>query len=207
MPRTPSTADRKDINFTVKLAPSQVKFLESLKPALRVQSEQGVLREILEQFQSWFRLPPYQSERLEQDKASRQVNLLQYFQELLALRFEELRPTLAPPGAPTLPPKTVPEAPEELEDFNIRIAPGPLAYADKLKPELQRTSTADVIRMLVDYLQNWFFLPRYQVERLYQDMAARGMHLIEYLQERAARRYEVLQDQVVAAGGDQRKGS
>ena len=83
MPRTPSTADRKDINFTVKLAPSQVQFLASLRPALRAQSEQGVLRELLEQFESWFRLPPYQSERLEQDKASRQVNLLR---ELLMRR-------------------------------------------------------------------------------------------------------------------------
>jgi hypothetical protein len=195
MPRTPSTADRKDINFTVKLAPSQLRFLESLKPALRVQSEQGSLREVLDQFQSWFRLPPYQRERLEQDMAGRRVNLLQYLQELLALRFEELRSTPAPADAPALPPRVVADAPEMLEDFNVRIAPALLAYADKLKPELHKGSTAEVIRELVDHLQEWFHLPRYQAERLHQDMAARGLQLIEYVRERLARRYEVLRDQ------------
>src|SRR5688572_7715764 len=76
--RTSTSSNKNLINFTLKLAPSQLRYLESLEPALGVSSQQSVLREILEQFQSWFRLPVYQREALQKDMGSRKAHILQY---------------------------------------------------------------------------------------------------------------------------------
>jgi hypothetical protein len=203
MPRTPSTASRNEVNFTVKLAPSQMRFLGSLKVPLRVSSEQQVLREILDAFRSWFWLPVYQRQRLERELAQKKTHVLQYLQELLARRFEELRAggrsAASRPSRSTPPARTLTAEPEVAVPFAIRIAPDLLAYADTLKPALQKNATADVIRELVEHLETWCLLPRYQVVRLQQDMVARGLDVLEYLQELLARRYEAIRDEAAAA--------
>ena len=199
MPKTPSTSNKNLINFTLKLTPGQLEFLESLAPALGVSSQQSVLREILEQFQSWFRLPVYQREALQKELAAKKVHILQYVQELLARHFEEIRDSAPAKRTPAAPARSIPAEAEPLVAFAIRIAPVLLAYADQLKPQLRVSTTADVIREVVSQLQGWFDLPRYQAERLQKEMASRGLHIIEYVQEVLARRYEALRD-----GADQR---
>jgi hypothetical protein len=203
MPRTPSTASRNEVNFTVKLAPSQMQFLGSLKGPLRVSSEQQVLREVLDEFRSWFWLPVYQRQLLEQELARKKTHILLYLQELLARRFEELRGN-APPATSRSTPRpaprrTVPTEPEVATPFAIRIAPDLLAYADSLKPALEKSATADVIRELVENVETWCLLPRYQGDRLQQDMMSRGLNVLEYLQEVLARRYEAIRDEAPAA--------
>ena len=203
MPRTPSTASRNEVNFTVKLAPSQMLFLGGLKTPLRVSSEQQVLREVLDAFRSWFWLPVYQRQRLEQELAQKKTHILQYLQELLARRFEELGVRAAPatsrPRRTTARARPVPTEPEVAVPFAIRISPDLLAYADSLKPALQKNATADVIRELVEHVETWCLLPRYQGDRLQQDMVARGLNHLEYLQEVLARRYEAIRDEPVAS--------
>jgi len=51
------------------------------------------------------------------------------------------------------------------------------------------------MREIVSQLQGWFDLPVYMAERLQQEMAARRLNLIEYVQEVLARRYEALRDE------------
>src|SRR3954466_6332463 len=137
--QTPSSSNKNLINFTLKLAPSQLRYLESLEPALGASSQQSVLRAILEQFQSWCRLPVYQREALQKDMTGRKANILQYIQELLARHFEELSKDAAPakrsPAARATPAET-----EALEPFAIRVAPTLLAYADQLKPQLKMST-------------------------------------------------------------------
>src|SRR5438552_2253757 len=191
--QTPSSSNKNLINFTLKLAPSQLEYLESLAPALGASSQQSVLREVLEQFQSWFRLPVYQREALQKELAAKKVDILRYIQELLARHFEALAKDAAPAKRAS-PARSIPAEAEALEPFAIRLAPVLLAYADELKPQLKMSTTADVIREVVGQLQRWFDLPRYQAERLQQEMNARRLHILEYVQETLARRYEALRD-------------
>jgi len=66
------------------------------------------------------------------------------------------------------------------------------------------STTAEIIREAVDQLAGWFQLPRYQAERLQKEMAARGLHIIEYVQETLARRYETLADAAADERGRRR---
>lgn len=200
MARTPTSSGNKNlVNFTVKLTPGQLRYLESLEPALGVSSQPSVLRELLEQFQSWFRLPVYQREALQKDMAARKANILQYIQELLARHFEEIRDT-APARRSASSGRSIPEETEPMEAFAVRLSPVVLAYADELKAPLKMSTTADVIRELVGQVEGWFNLPRYQAERLQQEMSARRLHIIEYVQETLARRYEALRDEAGERG-------
>src|SRR5437764_2003357 len=110
MVQTPSSSNKNLVNFTLKLAPSDLEYLESLAPALGASSQQSVLREVMEQFQSWFRLPVYQREALQKDMAGRKANVLQYIQELLARHYEEVAKDSAPakrgPAARSIPAET-----------------------------------------------------------------------------------------------------
>ena len=196
--QTPSSSNKNLVNFTLKLPPRQLEYLESLAPALGATSQQSVLREIMEQFQSWFRLPVYQREALQKDMAARKAHIFQYIQELLARHYEELREAASAPSRRGSPARPIPEETEAMEAFAIRVSPMLLAYADQLKAPLKMSTTAEVIREAVDQLAGWFQLPRYQAERLQKEMAARGLHIIEYVQETLARRYEALAD--VGAG-------
>jgi len=91
-----------------------------------------------------------------------------------------------------------------MEAFAIRVSPMLLAYADQLKAPLKMSTTAEVIREAVDQLAGWFQLPRYQAERLQKEMAVRGLHIIEYVQETLARRYEALADAAADERGRRR---
>jgi hypothetical protein len=192
-----SSSNKNLINFTVKITPSQLHYLASLAETLEASTEASALRELLEQFQRWFHLPPYQREALQKDLADRKNNILRYIQELLARRYEEL--AKAPAKAKRSPAAATrswrPGAVESMEVLNIRLAPSVLAYADTLKPQLGAATTADVIREIISKLQGWFDLPAYQAERLQQEMAARRLNIIEYVQEMLAKRYEKLRDE------------
>jgi len=82
-----------------------------------------------------------------------------------------------------------------MDQLGVRLSPSVLAYCDELKPELGVSSTADVMREIVSQLQNWFDLPGYMAERLQQEMAARRLNIIEYVQEALAQRYDALRDE------------
>jgi len=194
--QTSSSSNKNLINFTVKLTPGQLKYLERLAEVLEVSTEASALREVLEQFRSWFRLPAYQREALQKDVAERKLNILRYIQELLARHYEELAKEPTPAKrSPTSGARSWPAgAAETMEPLNIRLAPSVLAYAGTLKPQLGVAATADVIRGMVSQLQGWFDLPTYQAEHLQQEMAGRRLNIIEYVQETLARRYEALRN-------------
>ena len=56
----------------------------------QLSTQRSALREVLEQFQSWFRLPVSMRERLKKDVAERKVNILRYLQELMARHLKRL---------------------------------------------------------------------------------------------------------------------
>jgi len=85
-----------DVNFSVKLAQDDMSFLERLKDQLGYAAIADVLRDIVEALRTTFGLPLYQAERLQQDMAARKMNVIQYLQELLARRYEELARDTSP---------------------------------------------------------------------------------------------------------------
>ncbi|HYV46115.1 MAG TPA: hypothetical protein VFA20_14695 [Myxococcaceae bacterium] len=181
-----SSSNKNLLQFTIKLTPSQLKYLEDLAEALGLSTQRSALREVLEQFQSWFRLPVSMRERLKKDVAERRVNILRYLQELMARHSEELakEPSSAKRShASKTRPRTA--AADAMDQLGVRLSPSVLAYCDELKPELGVNSTADVMREIVSQLQNWFDLPCYVAERLQQEMAARRLNIIEYVQGRS----------------------
>lgn len=91
MGRPPTDPDKKLIGFTVKLTPLQYNFVERMKPRLDVQFGADVIREVVEGLRTWFGLPAYQVEVLEQDMAARKLNWITYIQELLARRYEAIQ--------------------------------------------------------------------------------------------------------------------
>lgn len=192
-----SSSNKNLLQFTIKLTPSQLEYLETLAEALGLSTQRSALREVLEQFQSWFRLPVSMRERLKKDVAERRVNILRYVQELMARHSEELAKE-ATSAKRSHAPKTRPRtaAADAMDQLGVRLSPSVLAYCDELKPELGVSSTADVMREIVSQLQNWFDLPGYMAERLQQEMAARRLNIIEYVQEALAQRYDALRDEV-----------
>jgi hypothetical protein len=98
-----SSSSKNLVNFTVKLPPIQLQYLESLAEEWEASTEASALREVLEQFQRWFSLPVYQREALQKDVAERKVNILRYIQELLARRYEELARGRLRRGGPQCP--------------------------------------------------------------------------------------------------------
>ena len=95
-PRTPP--DRKDINFSVKLSPIEMAFLDKKKDQLGMVSMADVLRELVEAYRTTFNLPAYQAEWLHADMQARGLTMLQYIQELLAKKYEDR--DKEPPHAP-----------------------------------------------------------------------------------------------------------
>ncbi|HLL54349.1 MAG TPA: hypothetical protein VK447_12420 [Myxococcaceae bacterium] len=99
MPRPNIPPDRKDINFSVKLSPTEMAYLDTLKEQLGHVAIADAVRDLVAAFRTTFNLPVYQAERLKEDMRSRGLNTLQYLQELLAKRYEEVSkesPTAAP---------------------------------------------------------------------------------------------------------------
>ena len=90
MARPVTPPDRKDINFSVKLSPTDMAYLDELKEQLGHVAIADAVRDLVEAFRTTFSLPVYQTERLKQDMEGRGINTLQYLQELLAKRYEEL---------------------------------------------------------------------------------------------------------------------
>jgi len=190
-----SSSNKNLLQFTVKLTPGQLKYLDGLAKVLGLSTQRSALREVLEQFQTWFRLPVYMREGLKNDVAERRVNILRYLQELVARHYEELAKE-PPPAKRAHAPRARPEAAaaEPMEQLGVRLSPAVLAYCDELKPQLGVSATADVMREIVSQLQSWFDLPGFMAERLEKEMAARRLNIIEYVQETLARRYEALRD-------------
>ena len=90
MARPVTPPDRKDINFSVKLSPTDMAYLDGLKEELGHVAIADAVRDVVEALRTTFSLPVYQAERVKQDMAARGLNPLQYIQELLAKRYEEL---------------------------------------------------------------------------------------------------------------------
>src|SRR3954466_6408777 len=98
MARPVTPPDRKGVNYSVNLLPLDMKFLETFKEELGRTSMADAVRDIVVAFRTTFNLPVYQAERPHQDMKARHLNLIQYVQELLARRYEEL--TKEPPEKP-----------------------------------------------------------------------------------------------------------
>jgi hypothetical protein len=137
--QTAKHSNRNLVNFTLKLTPGQLRYLERMEPVLGASSQQNVLRELLEQLQTWFRLPVYQREALQKDMAGRKAHIFQYIQELLARHHEKLRDAAPAPSKRGSPARPIPEA---MEAFAVRVSPMPPAYADQLKAPLKMSTTA-----------------------------------------------------------------
>ena len=88
MGRTPG--ERKDINFSVKLSPGELEWLEGMKESLELNSTAEVIRGFIRAVRTLFGLPPYMVEHLREDMKKRGLSSEQYIQELLAKRYEEL---------------------------------------------------------------------------------------------------------------------
>lgn len=90
MPRPITPPERKDINFSVKLSPTDMEYLDVLKEELNYIAIADAVRDMVAAFRTTFSLPVYQADRLKEDMKARGLNPLQYIQELLARRYEEL---------------------------------------------------------------------------------------------------------------------
>jgi len=88
--------DRKDINYSVKLSPVDMQFLDSFKEQLGYNAIADAVRDIVVAFRTTFSLPQYQAERLKRDMTERNMTFIQYLQELLARRYEELSKDTTP---------------------------------------------------------------------------------------------------------------
>ena len=197
-----SSSNKNPLQFTVKLTPGQFKYLDELAGALGLSTQRSALREVLEQFQSWFRLPVSMRERLKKDVTEKRINILRYLQELMAHHSEELaKESTTAKQAPTSKGRLGTEAVDVMEQLGVRLSPSVLAYCDELKPQLGVSRTADVMREIVSQLQSWFDLPGFMTKRLEKDMAAQHLNIIEYVQEMLARRYEALRDETADRRG------
>src|SRR6185436_5803237 len=119
------------LQFTVKLTSGQLKYLDDLAEVRGLSTQRSALRELLEQFQTWFRLPVSMREALKKDVADRRVNILRYLPELMARHYEELAKE-PPPAKRAHVPKARPSAAgaEPMEQLGVRLSPAVLAYCD-----------------------------------------------------------------------------
>jgi len=90
MPRPITPPSLKDINYSVKLSPADMAYLGRFKAELSHVAISEAVRDIIAAFRTTFGLPPYQVKQLHEDMAARKLNLIQYLQELLARRYEEI---------------------------------------------------------------------------------------------------------------------
>ena len=93
MPRTP--AERIDLSFTLRLPPDDMKFLEERKKELEANANAEALRDVIRNLRTRFGLPAFMVDRLERDREERDLSLIDYLKELLALRYQELPKELA----------------------------------------------------------------------------------------------------------------
>ncbi len=88
MPRTP--AERIDLSFTLRLPPDDMKFLEERRKELEANANAEALRDVIKNLRTRFGLPAFMVERLERDRKERDLSLIDYLKELLAMRYQEL---------------------------------------------------------------------------------------------------------------------
>ena len=77
-------------SFSVKLSPADMAFLDDLRLVLGKNTLADALRDGLGAFRTLFALPSYQVERLRVDMQTRGLNRMQYVQELLAQKYQQL---------------------------------------------------------------------------------------------------------------------
>ncbi len=97
MPRTP--AERIDLSFTLRLPPDDMKFLEQRRKELEANANAEALRDIIKNLRTWFGLPAFMIDRLERERKERDLTLIDYIKELLALRYQQLATGAVPRAA------------------------------------------------------------------------------------------------------------
>lgn len=97
MPRTP--AERIDLSFTLRLPPDDMKFLEQRKKELEANANAEALRDVIKNLRTWFGLPAFMVDRLERERKERELTLIDYIKELLALRYQQLATGPVPPSS------------------------------------------------------------------------------------------------------------
>ena len=92
MGRTPIPDEDANKPLNVKVPPEDLFYVqEVLKPELGVPYNADVVREVLKQLRTTFGLPGYMAKVVEKDRKDKKQNILEYLQELLSRRCEELR--------------------------------------------------------------------------------------------------------------------
>ena len=92
MGRTPIPDEEANKALNVKVPPEDLLYVqEVLKPELGVLYNADVVRELLKQLRTTFGLPGYMAKVIERDRKEKKQNIVEYLQELLSRRSEELR--------------------------------------------------------------------------------------------------------------------
>lgn len=88
----------------------------------------------------------------------------------------------------------MPRTPGERKEvaFSIKMSLEEMAYLDARKKELNYTSTAEVIRELVNSFRHWFGLPLFAAQRLAAEAEALNLSTVAYVREVLAKHAEEL---------------
>lgn len=76
--------------------------------------------------------------------------------------------------------------------FSMKMSNEEMAFIEERKKELNYSSTAEVIRELVNAFRLWFGLPAFMAERLQKDMENKGLNVHSYVLDLLARHAEEL---------------
>lgn len=82
-------------------------------------------------------------------------------------------------------------APQRIS-FTVKLAVDDHGFLKVLKSKRRLKVLGDSIRLLVSAARTLYTLPPYQAARVREDMEARGLDVVTYVQELLAKRYEAL---------------
>lgn len=88
MPKT--TGERTYVQMTVRMTPEHREFLEEIMEAKGFNNLNDALREILENLQTLFRLPPTMQKAVEDEMKKSKLDVLRYAQDLFSFRAQQL---------------------------------------------------------------------------------------------------------------------
>lgn len=77
-------------------------------------------------------------------------------------------------------------------NYSVAMTVALSKYLESLAAEFELGSGAEVVRKLIEARRTWFALPPYQAARLEEELKARKLSFLTYVQEVLAREYEAL---------------
>jgi hypothetical protein len=76
--------------------------------------------------------------------------------------------------------------------FTVKLEPIDHRFLEQVRSERKLSVRGDSVRLLIGAVRSLFSLPGYQASRIREDIAAKGLDVLTYVQELLARRYEAL---------------